>query len=151
MRTNWKNQAAEYLQGWQRTQADFVNYKKRTEEEKKQLVNFAEANLVSQLLPVLDNFQRATTQIPSESTDNPAIQQWIIGIQSIEKQLWSIMSNTGLKRITVNPGDKFDPHLHEAMIGETSDQAEDTIIAELAAGYTFHDQVIRPVKVKVSR
>lgn len=101
---------AELTAGWQRTQADFLNYKKQINEERASLVSSANSGLIYQILPVLDNFKLAADHMPKELEDN----NWAQGIKQVERQLESILQNEGLERIKT-VGEQFDPNLHEAI------------------------------------
>lgn len=137
---------SELTSGWQRTQADFVNYKKQVAEEKIRTLKLANADLISELLPVLDNFQLAAKHLPDELASN----NWALGIQQIEKQFESILSDSGLDRIEAL-GKPFNPEYHEAVEEVESDQESGIIVEEVSAGYSFDQIVLRPAKVKVSR
>lgn len=137
---------AELTTGWQRTQADFVNYKKQAIEDKIKFCKNANAELIYELLPVLDNFQRAAGHAPKElENDN-----WTIGIKQIERQFENILSENGLERIEAI-GQQFNPHYHEAIEHVESNKTEGEIVEETLSGYKFNDSIIRPAKVKVSR
>lgn len=138
----------ELTAGWQRTQADFDNFRKRTEEEKQHFIHFANVNLITDLLPVLDNFQRSTEHIPNDIQNN----NWVQGMKLVEKQLEDILTQSGLKKIAVKIGDQFNPQLHEAISCEKSAKmAENQILEIVLNGYTLSNKVIRPVKVKVCK
>lgn len=136
----------ELTAGWQRTQADFVNYKKQAADDKVKYCRSANANLIYELLPVLDNFQLAAKHIP----ENLESDNWTQGIKQIEKQFEDILSQEGLERIET-VGTQFDPNFHEAIEHVESDKPEDEITEEILSGYKFDDEVIRPARVKVSR
>jgi molecular chaperone GrpE len=136
----------ELTAGWQRTQADFLNYKKQAAEDKVKYCRSANANLVHDLLPVLDNFQLAAKHVP----ENLVNDNWAQGIKQIEKQFEDILSTEGLERIET-VGTKFDPMVHEAIEHIESDRPEDEIVEEILAGYKFDSEVIRPARVKVSK
>lgn len=131
----------------QRTQADFANYRRRNEEHKSSFVRLANEDLVSQLLPVLDNFSLAAQHIPAELEKN----NWAIGMKQIEKQYEQILNLNGLEQIKT-AGEDFDPVFHEA-VGEEHDkkQRNGIIIQEELAGYTLNGKLIRPAKVIVNR
>ncbi len=130
------------LAGWQRAQADFVNYKRRTEQEKEEISKFASAALVLNLLPVLDDLERAFTSIPRHM----AKLSWVDGVRLIERKLQAILEAQGLSSIEAL-GKSFDPNLHEAaMHGKGK---EGIVIEELQKGYKLHDRVIRPATVVV--
>ena len=132
------------LAGWQRTQADFVNYKRRVEREMKDSCQFANRALMLNLLPVLDDFERAIAAIPDEE----AQMSWMDGIQLIERKLRSILEAQGLTQIKAL-GEAFDPHVHEAVMQAPGE--EGMVVEEVQKGYQLHDRVIRPAKVVVGR
>jgi molecular chaperone GrpE len=136
----------ELTNGWQRTQADFINYKKQTAEDKIKYCRSANANLVHDLLPVLDNFALAAKHIPKNLADD----NWAQGIRQIEKQFEDILSSEGLEKIET-VGALFDPAFHEAVEHIESDKPEDEIVEEVLPGYKFDGEVIRPARVKVSK
>jgi len=131
----------------QRTQADFANYRRRVEDDKMNFVKLASADVISQVLPILDNFALAAEHVP-QGLENDS---WVLGIQAIEKQLEQIMSANGLKRID-SIGAQFDPNLHEA-ISEVSDKKvkDNVIVSENMAGYLLNEKLLRPAKVIVNR
>ncbi len=137
-----KAKAESYLANWQRTQADFLNYKRRSEQEKAETTKFANSVLMLSLLPVLDDLERALEAVPSEL----ASANWVDGIRLIERKLRSTLEAQGLAEIKV-VGEPFDPTLHEAVMQEKG--AEGIVTRELEKGYTLHDRVIRPTKVAV--
>ena len=131
--------------GWQRCQADFANYRRQAEEDRKKLLRLANADLLHEILPVLDNFQLAAKHVPAELENN----NWAQGVKQIEKQLETILESEGLTRIET-VGTEFNPHLHEAIEHVESDQPEGIITDEISAGYKFGEEVLRPARVKVS-
>jgi molecular chaperone GrpE len=137
-----KQQAGTNLAGWQRTQADFENYKKRSEQEKEEISKFANSVLILSLLPVLDDFERALDFLPSKKADAA----WLEGLKLIERKLKSTLESQGLSAINAL-GEPFDPHLHEAIRQDKGE--EGIVIEEIQKGYKFHDKVIRPSKVVV--
>jgi molecular chaperone GrpE len=137
---------ADLTSGWQRTQADFVNYKKQSADERAKLIASASSDLIYDFLPVLDHFQLAAKHLPTDLEKN----DWAIGIQHIEKQLEMILSENGLERIAA-VGIEFDPNIHEAIEEIESDEADGIIVEEILSGYKFNDKVLRPAKVKVSK
>jgi molecular chaperone GrpE len=131
----------------QRVQADFANYKRRSEQEREGQARFATLVLVTELLPILDNFDRALATMPDEVRSLP----WTEGLLLVDRQLRSTLEKQGLKPIEA-VGTRFDPTLHEAIIHEESaDHEDDEVIAELQRGYMLHDKVIRPTLVKVAK
>lgn len=137
-----KAKAESYLANWQRAQADFLNYKRRSEQEKEEMTKFANSQLVLSLLPVLDDLERALEAVPSEL----AKANWVNGIRLIERKLRSTLEAQGLAKIKA-VGEPFDPTLHEAVMQEKGE--EGIVTRELEKGYTFHGRVIRPTKVAV--
>jgi molecular chaperone GrpE len=139
--------AEEALARVQRVQADFVNYKRRSEQEREGQARFAAMVLVKELLPVLDNFDRALATMPEEVKNLP----WTEGLLLVDRQLRATLEKQGLKPIEA-VGARFDPMLHEAIIHEeSSDHADDEVIAELQRGYMLHDKVVRPTLVTVAK
>ena len=137
-----KAKAEEHLAGWQRAQADFMNYKRRTEQEKEEISKFANSILMLNILPVLDDLERALTSIPPRL----AKLDWIDGIRLIERKLQTSLEAQGLSQIKA-PGEPFDPTLHEA--ARMDKGKEGIVIEEIQKGYKLHDRVIRPSKVVV--
>lgn len=124
-----------------RAVADLQNFKRRTEEEQKKLISFANTNLVLEILPIVDNFERAMQHKPKDES-----KEWFDGISQIYKQFKGILEKQGVEEIK-SVGEKCDPNLHEAMLhceGESG-----IIVQELEKGYTMKGKVIRPAKVSV--
>ncbi len=152
---DYKKLSEEYLLGWKRCKADFENYKKRKEAEKKNDLNYAKESFILQILPVLDNFSASTEHIPQEAQDN----SWVEGIMYIKKQLEDILRENGLEEISLKEGDIFDENICEAIESEnvskkTKDKKEKEkqvlkIKKVLVKGYRMGDRVIRPAKVIV--
>ena len=126
----------------QRTQAEFMNYKKRVTKEKQDLTAFANEKIITELLTVLDNFERA---LNSEQDKENGLYK---GVEMIKKQLEDILSKNGLEQI--NPiGEEFDPNCHHAVMQEKSDESN-KVLEVLQKGYKLKERVIRPAMVKVS-
>lgn len=126
-----------------RTAAEFDNYKKRTEREKSGVAEFAKAGIIKQLLPILDNIDRAAAS-DKDSAD------YIKGIELIVKQFEALSSNLGIVEVA-SVGDSFDPNFHEAVMHIEDDNLGENVIAEvLQKGYKLGDTVIRPAMVKVA-
>jgi molecular chaperone GrpE len=141
-----EDKIAELTAAWQRTQADFLNFKKQAADERIKLISGAGADIIDQLLPVLDHFQLAAKHLPKElESDN-----WAVGIKQIEKQFENILFENGLERIE-SVGQQFDPQLHEAIEEIDSDQPSGTIVEEILSGYKFAGEILRPAKVKVAK
>lgn len=126
-----------------RLQADFINYKNRVEREKKNVYSYALEDIFSQLLPVLDNFERALNSMEKDNS-------YYEGVKMIYDQMLDVLKKNGLKEIDCL--DKpFDPNFHHAVITEDSDKEEGTILEVFQKGYMLNDKVIRPSMVKVAK
>jgi len=134
--------AEDYLANWQRAQADFINYKRRMEQERNELNQFANSNLILSILPVIDDLERALDSIPAEYAEL----DWVEGIRLIERKLKSTLETQGVKPIKA-VGEPFDPNFHEAI---RQDKGTDGIVIdEFQKGYLLHDRLLRPTKVVV--
>jgi molecular chaperone GrpE len=144
---NAKAQAAEYLDGWQRARAEFANYRRRQEQERGELQRLANATLIGRLLPVLDDLERAFSNLP------PGLMSltWIDGIALIYRKLEGALQAEGLTPIVTEPGQAFDPMVHEAITREPHEEFEEgQVIAEVQKGYKLGERVLRPTLVRVS-
>ena len=137
-----REKAETNLAGWQRAQADFINYKRRTEQEKEEAIKFANSRLMLSLLPILDDLERAFTAMPGR----PAKRSWADGIRLIERKLRATLEAQGLSPIKAL-GEPFDPYQHEAV--RQAAGKEGIVIEEVQKGYQFRERVIRPSKVVV--
>ncbi len=137
-----RTKAEDYLANWQRTQADFINYKRRNEQERAELNKFANSVLILGFLPILDDLERALESIP------PRLAQltWIDGIRLIERKFRANLEAQGLSLIKAL-GEPFDPKFHEAVRQDKGKQG--MVIEEVQKGYMLHDRVIRPTMVVV--
>ncbi|MGD0841654.1 MAG: nucleotide exchange factor GrpE [Candidatus Acidiferrales bacterium] len=128
-----------------RRQADFENYRKRLEREKKEEGRRGQSRVIESLLPVLDGFERAL-----KAHDDPAYEEYRKGVELIYKQLWDTLARQGLERIDA-AGKPFDPHVHLAVHRvESIDHPDGTVIEVLQEGYRLHDRVLRPSAVRVA-
>ncbi len=126
-----------------RTMADFDNFRKRTEREKQDFFKYALAGSIKDLLPVLDNFDRALEH--AEEGDD-----FHKGVLLIYKQLFDVLQKNGVKTVDEN-GVHFDPNIHEAVVREENDAVPNhTVVAVLQKGYFLHDRLLRPALVKVA-
>jgi molecular chaperone GrpE len=142
-----KARAQDLHDKWQRTAADLVNLRRRTEQDKEDLEKFASMRLVQDLLPVLDNFERALTTIPG----NLAMLSWIQGVMLMERQFRAMLEMRGVAPIEAQ-GQPFSPYYHEAVMErETTEAAPGTVVQELQKGYTMHGTVLRPTLVEIAR
>jgi molecular chaperone GrpE len=141
-----KNQVAEYYARLQRLQAEFDNYRKRTVKEKEDISKYAAEQLVCEILPVLDNFERAINSVQK----NQDIAAYAQGVEMIFRQLYNVLIKEGLTVIEA-VGQAFDPNIHEAILSvESEEYPENTVIEEVQKGYYLKDRVLRPSMVKVS-
>jgi len=157
----------EYLAGWQRERADFLNYKKEEMERIGELMKYANEELILKILPVLDNFELAEKNLKENRDDN----EYIKGLLQIKRQLLDFLKCQGVEEIN-SVGEKFDPNFHEVVEEVPSDspalasaKAGDlakegveseavksgTIIEEVQKGYKTNNGLLRPAKVKVAK
>ena len=137
-----KNQKiAELTDMLKRTQAEFINFKNRTEKEAKHLCEFATSDLIKRMLPVLDSFEQALKNAPDTEFKK--------GIEMVHIQMLDAFKQEGLKSIEAL-GKKFDPYHHEVLLKEKSEKPEDIVIEEFQKGYMLKDKIIRYTKVKTS-
>jgi molecular chaperone GrpE len=137
-----KAKADDYLANWQRTQADFANYKRRNDQGREQASKFANSVLILALLPALDDLERALSSVPKHLAKLP----WVDGIRLIERKFRAGLEAQGLTAIKAK-GKPFDPNLHEAAMH--SPGKEGIVVRELQRGYRLYDRVLRPSKVVV--
>jgi molecular chaperone GrpE len=142
---------AELKNSLARRQADFENYRKRVDRERSETYNRVVADIAEKLLPVSDNLKRALeTEASVEAAESDEFRHFLSGVDLIWKQLNGVFDALGVKPI-VAVGEPFNPHLHEAVVTEASDEHEpDTVIQEIRSGYRIGDKLIRPALVKVS-
>ena len=137
-----KGKAEKYLASWQRSQADLENYIKRAEQEKSETVEFANRMLILDLLPMLDDFERAFASLPVELDE----QNWTDGIKLIYNKVKAVLETQGLAEIRAK-GEYFDPYWHEAA-GQLEGE-EGIVVEEIRKGYKFRDRLLRPSMVMV--
>jgi len=138
-----KKKSEEYLANWQRAQADFLNYKRRTEQERQEFSQFASANVILSLLPVLDDLERALEAAPPSKGSK---QSWVEGVRLVARNFRSAMEAQGLKPINAI-GEPFDPNFHEALRQDKG--KEGIVIEEYQKGYMLGDRILRPARVVV--
>ncbi|NCN07320.1 nucleotide exchange factor GrpE [Candidatus Falkowbacteria bacterium] len=142
-----KIKAAENLAGWQRAQADYANFKKETEDRRKDVVEFANAAFMSEVLPIYNNFKLALGHIPEDQLKL----DWVIGLEHIKKQFQEFLKKYKIEEIKT-VGEKFNHNCHEAVAHEDNDKYEsDMVFAEVQPGYTLNGKILMPAKVKVSK
>jgi molecular chaperone GrpE len=130
------------LASWQRAQADFINYKRRMEQEKAELSTMVAGDIIGRLLPVVDDFERALRAIPAEHGKD----SWVEGVRLIERKLKNYLEAQGVIALKAL-NEPFNPYLHEAV--RQAAGREGIIIEELEKGYSLRDKLIRPAKVAV--
>lgn len=141
-----QKEAEEYKDRLLRLQADFENFKKRTQKEKESLVTYASENLVTEILPSLDSFDRALEVEVDENSK--ALYE---GVEMVYNQLIDVLKKNGLEEVDCL-NKKFDHNCHHAVVQqESDDHEEDTVIQVLGKGYKYKDKVIRPSMVMVSK
>ncbi|MEO2206788.1 nucleotide exchange factor GrpE [Paenibacillus pabuli] len=141
-----KAEVEETQQRFVRAQADFDNFRRRTQKEKEELAKYASMKLVTELVPVIDNFERAMATVP-EGTESESFSK---GIQMIFRQLETVLNNEGLTAMET-VGQPFNPEFHQAIMQVESDEYEEgTVVEEVQKGYMLKDKVLRPAMVKVS-
>ena len=139
----------EYLDGWQRAKADFINARKQDEEGRKDFLKFANEALIGDLIPVLDSFDMA---MANKTAWESAPKEWRMGVEYIYQQLLSVLSQRGLEQFDPK-GKAFDPAHHEAVDTiETTEQSDDgKVLDVLQKGYSLNGKPIRGAKVKVGK
>jgi len=137
----------EYLAGWQRARADFLNYKKEEVERIEEILKYAAEGLILKILPILDNFYLIEKKIP----ENLKVNENVKGILQLKTQLQDFLKKLGVEEIK-SVGEKFDPNFQE-VIGEieAKDKKPGIILEEEQKGYKLHGKVIRPAKVRVTK
>jgi molecular chaperone GrpE len=137
----------EYLAGWQRARADFLNYKKEEIERIGEILKYDEEELILKILPILDNFNLVEKKLSEELKNDESVK----GVLQIKAQILDFLKNQGVEEIEA-VGKKFDPNFHEAVEElELKDKESGIIIEEVQKGYTIHGRILRPAKVKVNK
>ncbi|WP_038069031.1 MULTISPECIES: nucleotide exchange factor GrpE [Thermoanaerobacterium] len=143
-----EDEANEYLEMAQRLKAEFENYRRRTEKEKADLIEYGKEQVILDILPVIDNFERA---LEASHGDNEEIASFKEGVNLIYRQFKGILEKIGVKEIEAL-GQIFDPYKHHAVMQEeVEDKKENEIIEVFQKGYMFNNKVIRPSMVKVAK
>ncbi len=139
-----KEDAQKYLGNWQRAEADFQNYKRRVEQERSESRRFASAALIINVLPILDDLERALGSLDARL----AGLTWLEGIVLIHRKLLILLDNAGVTPIQAE-GQQFDPSLHEAVTHVDGEDGK--VLTEVQRGYKLHDRVLRPAMVVVGK
>jgi molecular chaperone GrpE len=137
---------AEHLDGWQRAQAEFMNYKSRVQRDQETMRGLMKGDIIRKFLPVLDDLERALKNKPADA----GAEAWA-GIELIVRKLQSVLESEGVQRIEAE-GQAFDPNFHEAISHETLEGAQSgSVIAVVQNGYRLGERVIRPALVRVAQ
>jgi molecular chaperone GrpE len=137
----------DYLGALQRERAEFVNFRRRTAEERQAMLGLAAEGLISKVLALADDFDRALEARPSTIVDDP----WVEGITAIDRKLRQLLESEGVSPIDAAPGTPFDPREHEAVASVPgTGQPDGSIVNELRRGYRLRDRVLRPALVAVA-
>ncbi len=143
--TECQKKRDEYLAGWQRARADFLNYKKEEIERIEEILKYGQEESILKLLPILDNFNLVEKELPQGLKNDENVK----GILQIKIQILNFLKNQGVEEVKTI-GKKFDPNFHEAVEElELRDKESGIIIEEVQKGYTISGRVLRPAKVKV--
>lgn len=137
-------QIAELTEALQRERADAMNVRRRADEDRAKLGTFYKALVIRELLPVIDNFERALKNMPADLAKN----DFMKGVQGIVKQFEAVLTKLGVERIKTI-GEVFNPEVHEAVSMEEGDGTQEIVSEELQAGYRLPDEVLRHAMVKV--
>lgn len=141
-------QADDYLRSWQRTQADFVNYRRRVDQERAELEQLAGSETIRAILPVLDDFERALAALPANGANEDS---WASGIVQIVRKFQSTLAQQGLTPIEAL-GKDFDPAEHEAVLQiDAGPEQAGKVVAEARRGYRLRGRVLRPAQVVVGK
>lgn len=142
-----KKERAEYLTGWQRAKADFVNAKKQDEEDRKQFMQFAERNLLLKLTPILESFDMA---MGNKEAWEKVPKEWRVGVEYIQTQMLKILQESGLTVIDAR-NVPFNPAMHAAIENvSVTDKAQDGMVVQvIQKGYELHGKVLKPARVTV--
>jgi molecular chaperone GrpE len=133
----------EAVDRWKRTAADFDNYKKRAAREREEYVTLANERLVKELLPILDDLERALDAVGEHQ--EATVEE---GVRLVHRSLASLLERNGVKEIDAEG--TFDPHVHEALLSQPSDAEEGSVIDVVQKGYTLGDRVVRPARVVIA-
>lgn len=130
-----------------RLSAEMENFKKRVEKEKSETYKFANENIIKELVPVLDNLERALEH--GQETENA--KALLLGVEMTQKTFWAVLEKYGVTRVDAL-GEEFDPNLHEAvMVQEDAERPSGVVISQLHRGYRLHNRLLRPAMVVVSK
>jgi molecular chaperone GrpE len=140
-----EQQVGQLTEALQRERADAVNLRRRHEEDMAQMRSRVKATVIKDLLPIIDNFERALKHVPKDLADN----DYVKGVQGVVKQFEKTLNDMGVVRIKT-VGEPFNPHVHEAVSAEEGDGDTEVVTEELQAGYMIGDEVVRHAMVRVA-
>ena len=142
-----QKQKEEYLAGWRRSRADFLNYKKEEMQRIGEIMKYANIELILRILQIVDDLERGEKLLPNDLKNN----QFVKGILQIKNQLQDLLKSQGVEEIKA-VSEKFDPNFQEVVEEiEEKDKEAGLVIEEVQKGYTLHGKVLRPAKVRVSK
>ena len=139
-----QQKCGEYLHGWQRAQADYINLEKETEKKRIEWIKMSNADLLAELLPVYDNLKLAVEHIPEDKKNF----DWVVGIKHIKNQFKKFLDNMGIEEIVPKKGDKFDLDVHEAV--KADKENGNKIKQVIKHGYKLNGRVLYPAKVIIN-
>ena len=146
--SEWEAKAKEYWDQLLRLRADFENTKKRLERDKTDAIRFANERLLAEILPIVDNLDRAMTSL-AEGHDPAKVKQ---GLEIAQAELHQVLELHGVQVVKADPGMEFDPQIHEAVaVVEDERVREGTIVDEIQKGYLLNGRLIRPSRVRIAR
>lgn len=146
LKSNFKkceSERKEYLEGWQRAKADFINYRNDEGKRFEDMGRFVSASLIQEVLPALDSFDLALGHNLSSETEK--------GVLLIRSQFEDILKKRGMEHIMVNPGEEFNPEKHESVGEVESKHPAGTVVEVVQKGYTLRGKVLRPARVRLSK
>jgi molecular chaperone GrpE len=142
-----KAKSDEYLAGLQRERAEFTNFRRRTTEEREQMLGLAGEDLIRKVLAIADDFDLAIDNRPPELAGNG----WVEGVAAIDRKLRALLESEGVKPVDAEPGTAFDPRQHEAIVNVPgSGRPEGSIVEVIRRGYRLRDRILRPALVAVA-
>jgi molecular chaperone GrpE len=140
-----QKQVDEYLNGWKRAKADYINLKKESDAKMSALLDYATASFVVQMIPIYDNLKKALVSAPADLNNS-----WLEGVKQIKKQFEEFLKSNDITEMKTI-GEKFNPEFHEAVSKEKEDGIESgIIISEASSGYLMKDKALIPAKVVVA-
>lgn len=147
-----EQQIADLTEALQRERADAMNVRRRSEEERAKMAGFYKSLVVRELLPTIDNFERALKHAPAvkNSDETKKLLEWVEGVKKIVSSFEAVLAKIGVNRIKT-VGEPFDPNFHEAVAVDDGEGDTETVSEELQSGYSLGDEIIRHAMVRVKR